>query len=178
MGKKGKELDIDMEFVPEEDPSTSSGFRTKDAQELRKETKKALKKAKEYLDGWQRAKADLINFKRESEEGKKDFARFANQDFIQELLPVIDSFEMALSHIDDKGVEQIRSQLLSVLKSRGVEQVSVGGEAFDPTQHDSIETVVVDTKKDDGKIIEVVQTGYTLHGKVIRAPKVKVGKYE
>ncbi len=148
---------------------------------------KCLIENKENLLGWQRSRADFINAKKENEEKLKELISFSRGDFISQILPVVDSFEMAFSNKDawekvDKnwrvGVEYIYSQLLSVLENNGLKQVDPIGEKFDPNFHISMEMVDIDTKKDDGIIVDVIQKGYKHEGKVIRPASVKVARYK
>lgn len=157
-------------------------------QDALKKTKEKLKEAEktkqEYLDGWQRTKADYINSKKRDEESAKELVKFANSNLIAELIPVLDSFEMAFSNKESwekvapewrKGVEYIYSQLLSVLTSNGISQLNPTGQHFDPNVHESVGLVETKNKDEDGKILEVIQKGYLLNGKHVRTAKVKVG---
>jgi len=182
MNKKDKKVDNSSEnkyedITIDEDQEMFSGMKGRSEKKLRKELKQVQKEAKEYLDGWQRAKADLINYKRESEEARTSFAKFATEDLLHQLLPVLDSFDAALAHGED-GVQHIYKQLLAVLKASGVEQVDPLGDQFDPAQHESVGTKQVENKKEDDAIVEVVQKGYTLHTKLIRPAKVRVGEFK
>lgn len=153
---------------------------------LRDELKVRTAERDEYLTGWQRAKADLINERKNEEEQRKDLQRFGQEGLLLDLIPVLDSFDMASANKEAwekapenwrKGVEYIHSQLLGVLKQYGCEPFDPQREAFDPTRHDSIESVPVSEKKQDHTVIEVLQKGYLLNDKVIRPAKVKVGAY-
>lgn len=155
--------------------------------QLREKLKKSEAERMEYLSGWQRAKADLINARKRDEEDKKDFVKYANEDLISEILSVLDSFDMAFANKEawekvDKnwriGVEYIYSQLLSVLEHFHLKAINPAGQKFDPNHHVSIENVEVTDKAQDGMIIDVIQKGYELSGKVIRAPKVRVGEFK
>jgi molecular chaperone GrpE len=148
--------------------------------------KKAEAERGEYLAGWQRAKADLINLRKRDEEDRKNAVKFANEDLLSDVLPALDSFDMAFSNkaawekVDKNwriGVEYIYSQLLSALDKYNLKQVNPTGQMFDPNLHIPLETVPVTDQASDGKITEVIQKGYELNGKMIRAPKVKVGEY-
>jgi molecular chaperone GrpE len=152
---------------------------------VKEELKQVKSEKQEYLDGWQRAKADLVNYKKRSEEDKKDFIKYANEDFILEILPVIENFEQAFKNKEvwekiDKnwttGIEFIYNQLKKVLEEKGVLEINPMGQEFDPNIHHSIEIIEIEDKKDDGKILEVVQKGYKLGEKIIKHPNVKVGK--
>ena len=155
--------------------------------QLREKLKKSEAERMEYLSGWQRAKADLINARKRDEEDKKDFVKYANEDLISEILSVLDSFDMAFANNEawekvDKnwrvGVEYIYSQLLSALERFNLKVINPVGQKFDPNHHVSIEGVEVTDKAQDGMIVSVVQKGYELSGKVIRAPKVRVGEFK
>ena len=174
----------DVVFEDEEDTENPKAALKK----LREKLKKAEAERMEYLAGWQRAKADLINARKRDEEERVSFIKFANQNFIEELLPALDSFSMAFSNKEawekvDKnwrlGVEYIYSQIISVLESNNVKVIDPKiGTTFDPNHHISIETVSVSDKNQDNTIIAVIQKGYELNGKVIRAPKVTVGEFK
>ena len=140
---------------------------------------------KEYLEGWQRAKADHINYKKEEAKRLEDIARFITAGLVQDLLPVLDSFELAIRSMpasgaaSDKGHEQgvllIRTQLLDVLKRRGLELIEViPGEAFNPERHESIGEV--EAKFSPGTVAEEIQKGFTLKGKVVRPSRVRIVK--
>ena len=148
--------------------------------------KKVTAEKQEYLTGWQRAKADLINAKKEFGEEKIKLLKFANSDLILRIIPVLDSFEIAFLNINENnkilkewsvGARHIYNQLLSVLKENGLKQIEPVNEKFNPKFHHSVETVQVENKKDENIIMEVLQKGYMLNDKVIREAKVKVGEY-
>lgn len=154
---------------------------------LREKIKKLEEKAQEYLTGWQKERADSINLKKRLEEEKKDFAKFAKEDIATEIIPVLDSFESAFKNKEawekvDKnwrvGVEYIHTQLVNVLGNHGVSIINPIGQLFDPQRDEAVETLEVDKKEDDHKVVEVVSVGYKLQDKIIRAPKVKVGEYK
>lgn len=154
---------------------------------LKEKLQKCLAERKDYLDGWQRAKADFLNFKKGEEKSKDDFVKFAKESLVNELIPILDSFQMAFSNKEawekaDKnwrvGIEYIYSQLLVVLKTNGLEEISPKQEIFDPWKHDCVETIEITEEKMDGMVIETMRDGYSLNGKVVRAAKVKVGKFQ
>ena len=135
----------------------------------------------EYLDGWKRAKADLINYKKDEFKRLEEVARFSNQQIVMDLIKVVDSFELAVSVIEkegsaEKGIYMIKSQLMDVLSKYGVEVIEVNvGDVFDPNIHEAITTVETDEAKDD-QVAEEVERGYTMGGRVLRATRVKVYK--
>jgi molecular chaperone GrpE len=147
---------------------------------LREKLKKVEAEKQEYLTGWQKAKAEFINARKRDEEDKKDFVRFANENLLAELFPVLDSFNMAMGNQEvwekvDKnwrmGVEYIANQLKKVLEEHGLKEINPIGEKFDPLRDEAIE----DGKESD-IITSVVSKGYSLNGKIVKAPKVKVGE--
>lgn len=147
---------------------------------LKEKLKKANEEKQAHLDGWMRDKAEFINARKRDEEAQKDFTRFSNESLISELIPVLDSFNMAMNNKEswekaDKnwriGVEYIYNQLKKVLEEFGLKEIDPIGKQFDPMRDEAIEH-----EKDGNVIISVVQKGYELHGKVLKAPKVKVGE--
>jgi molecular chaperone GrpE len=158
-----------VEYVPEENLSTEALAK---AEKLKKKLKSCEKERAEYLAGWQRAKADLINYKKEQEQKNSAFFKFANETLISEILPVLDSFEQAMKHSKDEGTLQLYNQLKSILKNQGLEEIESMGKKFNPEFHEAVEEI----KGKKGIIIKEVQKGYILNKKLIRPSKVKVGK--
>lgn len=154
---------------------------------LREKLKKSTAEKQEYLDGWQRARADYTNFKKISEKERGEFISLANEGLIDELVPILESFEMAWANKEawekvDKnwraGIEHIHNQFLSTLESRGMKILNPVGETFDSNTHEATEHVSVDKEKDNHKIISVQQKGYSLNGKILRPAKVVVGEFK
>lgn len=143
------------------------------------EIEKISKERDEYLDGWKRAKADLINYKKEELRRLEEVARFGSESLILELISILDDFDLALATLQkekasEKGVYMIRSRFEEILKRRGLEKIEVKvGDKFDPNFHEAIAAVEGGT---ENTIAEEVEAGYTLHGKVMRASRVKVYK--
>ncbi|MDP2676190.1 MAG: nucleotide exchange factor GrpE [bacterium] len=175
----------DIEIVEEgsvfaEDTADEGGEELpKRLDKLRKDLASCRKEKQEYLEGWQRAKADLINHKKDETERKQAVSQFASEDTIYDILPVLDSFDLALKHDMppdvEKGIRMIKGQLEEVLKRKGVETIAVTkGDAFDSAIHESIGETESDAK--EGTIAEEVQRGYRMYGKVIRASRVKIAK--
>jgi len=184
--KEGGEADEDvrLEATDAEEGEIHSLDKIK---QLREKLNICEKERKEYLDGWQRAKADFINTRKEEEKTRGDFLKLAKGNFLSELFPILDSFEMAFANkeawekVDSgwrKGVEYIHSQLETVFATNGFKKIDPLGEPFDPAFHISIASVPVLGEEDDGKVVEVVQKGYSLEGRVARPAKVKIGEYK
>lgn len=145
------------------------------------------KERQEYLDGWQRARADFINAKKREEEERAEFVKFSKKELLKELLPALDSFHTAFGDKDAwekvdlnwrMGVQYIYSQLVTVLERQGIALIEPEvGEPFDPKRHASIETVPVASKDKDHTIVAVVQKGYALYDKILQPAKVKIAEY-
>lgn len=138
--------------------------------------------ADEYLNGWKRAKADFINYKKRQEEAIVMFRKYAREDFIIELLPVLDYFNEAIKHMPENGnqlewingILAIKTRLEDFLKKYGIREISAVGEKFNPEFHEAVE--VVESEKEQGTILEESRKGYILNEKIIRVAKVKVAK--
>lgn len=137
------------------------------------ELERCKKQCQEYLDGWKRAKADLINYKKDEEKRFKEFAEFVQMEIIRDILNVLDSFYAAVDL--PEGVQHIQKQLEDVLKRHGVEEIPVHkAQLLDPNFHEAIGEEESD--QEPGTITKEVVKGYTLNGRVIRPAKVKVAK--
>ena len=142
------------------------------------------KQKEEYLEGWKKARADFLNYKKEEIERIGELIKYANEEFILKILPILDNFEIAIREIQCseeilKGFLQIKNQLQDFLKSQGVEEIKTLGEKFDPNFHEVVEEVTETGSlqaKESGIIIEEVQKGYKINGRLLRPAKVKVSK--
>ena len=153
-----------------------------------KEIEKLAEERDEYLDGWKRAKADLINYKKDELKRLEEVARFGSESLILELISILDDFDLALATLEkqgatEKGVYLIRSRFEDILKRRGLERIKVEtGDKFDPAIHEAISIVdgiPASAEASAGKentVAEEIEAGYTLHGRVIRPARVKVYK--
>jgi molecular chaperone GrpE len=179
-----------------ENPVYSDDLRFEDVEEtensavamkkLREKLKACEKEKKEYLDGWQRMRADFANIKKDEDVRRGETIKFASEGLVDDLLPVLDSFSMAFGNkeawekVDEnwrKGVEYIYAQMYSVLESRGLTEIGKIGEQIDPRTHIAIEEVQTSNEKESNTVSEVIQKGYRLHNKVIRPAKVKAFIY-
>jgi molecular chaperone GrpE len=113
--------------------------------------------------------------------------KFATKKFIEELLPVLDAYDMAQANKDawekvDKnwrmGIEYIFGQLKAILEKEGVTQHGKVGDEFDPHLHESMETVPVTNEAEHDKIVKVLQNGYRMHDTNLRPARVHVGRHE
>lgn len=161
----------DIEIV--EEVEAESSIKAADIKKVKEQLKACKSERQEYLDGWQRAKADFINTKKRlEEEGGKKF-EYGVQACIEKVLPALDSIDIALAQSEDEGLAMIQKQILEGL---GIEVLDPTGETFDPKIHEPMGTVEGDKDQED-KIVQVLQKGYTLGDTIIRPPKVQVATY-
>lgn len=176
----------DVEFV--ESNEDGDELPTKDiVKKLRADLKSCRKEKEEYLTGWQRAKADYVNLQKDTDSRIKDIKNLVTSNLIEDLLPVLDSFDMAMGNKDAwekvdanwrNGIEYIRAQFTRVLEDNNVTAINQVDTPFDPNLHESIETIPTEDESQDHKIAQVVQTGYKIGERVIRPARVKVFEYK
>ena len=183
--KEDKAESNDVSFSPLTDEGDEAGEKDK-LKELRAKLSESEKKAAEYLDGWQRARAEFINFRREQEAGLKDYRYQVRASTLLEILPILGYFERAFHQPGwnssepgwRSGVEQIYKELQARLKGLGVEDFGQIGEHFNPAIHESVGTRGVEKEEEDDTIIEIVEKGYRLDEKMIKPVRVIIGKYK
>lgn len=159
---------------PSEEALEEEGFKDK-IKKLREELEKCRKEKEEYLAGWQRAKADFINTRKDEERARENFLKFAEENFLKEFLAVADSLELALKLKPSEGMSEIYSQLRELLKRHGAGVIEAKGKKFNPFEHEAIERMEISEPEKDNTVLEELQKGWYLHEKVLRPAKVKVG---
>lgn len=138
------------------------------------------KERDEYLLGWQRAKADFINYKKEELRRLEEIAKYGTEELIYEFVTVMDNFDLGLAALEksgpvEKGIYMIRTQIADILRKRGLEKIEVKiGDTFNPELSEAI--VEEESEKPPGTIIEIIEPGYRLNGKILRVTRVKVAK--
>jgi len=175
--------EIDEEITVEHEEQDLSAVLKK----LREKLKTCEKDKQEYLLGWQRMRADYVNAKKQAESDRATFATFAEIDLMNDLLPVLSSFDVATMNKAEwekapfewrTGIESIHGLFVSTLKNRGLEIIDPAiGTDFDPSIHEAIETETTGDKSKDSKVLKVVERGYSLQGKSLKAPRVIIGEY-
>lgn len=144
------------------------------------ELEKVTKERDEYLDGWKRAKADYMNYKRDEAERFASWGKMANESLVEDLLLVLDSLNLGLSMIPDgsaekKGMILLRTQMEDILRRYGLSKIEAPpGKAYDPSVEEAVGEI--DSSYPQGSVAEEVEKGYILGGKVIRPAKVKIAK--
>lgn len=127
----------------------------------------------------QRLAAEFDNYKKRTDKEKADYKTYLVKDFVEKLLPIIDSFELALKDTKSpeqfkKGVEMIYSQLYTMLEKEGLKPIDALGEKLDPYKHEAL--LHEKSSKPDDTIIEELSKGYMLKDAVVRTSKVKIAK--
>lgn len=151
-------------------------------QNLQSQLSECQQKMEEYLNGWQRERADFANYKKDETKTREESRFYIKSKIVYEFLTVLDNFDLALKHMPEdlednnwvKGVSHIRQQLETILKGEGAEEIRCVGEKFDPALHEALEEI--ESEKESGVILEELQKGYKLDGRVIRPSKVKISK--
>ena len=181
--------------------SAGEGKKELNLEELKKKLEDCQKLKDEYLAGWQRARADFLNYKKEEMERIGEILKYEDLGLILKILPILDNFEISEKKLPEnlksdeniRGLLLIKKQILDFLKSQEIEEIKSVGEKFDPNFHEIIgevspseaslspEALAKEEAKEDEKlesriVIEEIQKGYTIQGRLLRPAKVKVAK--
>ncbi len=163
---------------------TSDG---KSAHAKENETKKKIveleQSSKEWQDKYIRLSAEFDNYRKRTLKEKAELIFSANENLLKDILAVVDDFERGIDHIDKshdlealkKGIHLIYTKFSEFLKQKGVKEIEAKGQAFDLDFHEAMTKIPAPSKKDKGKVIDVIEKGYMLNDKVIRYAKVVVG---
>ncbi len=180
-----------IKVTEEKDYPSKSDLMTKPEEPAKKENLSDLegklqekdKEAKDYYDRYLRLSAEMENFKRRAEKEKSEIYKFANENILKELIPVLDNLERALNHGQETentqalllGVEMTYKAFWTVLEKYGLTRVEALGEEFDPNLHEAV-MVQEDAERPPGVVISQMQKGYRLHNRLIRPAMVVVSK--
>lgn len=138
-------------------------------------------KCAEYLDGWKRAQADYQNLLKEIAKSRREYVKYANENLILEILPILDNFKLAFNQIPEAeknsawvaGFQHIKKQIEELLRNNGCEEIKTVGQLFNPLEHEAIEQVSNEAHADNAVVLEK-KPGYKLNNKVVQAAKVIV----
>ncbi|MBN1366198.1 MAG: nucleotide exchange factor GrpE [Syntrophaceae bacterium] len=153
----------------------------KGIEDLKKKLEEKEKEAAVNYDRYLRAVADFDNYKKRTIREKADAIKYGNEDIIKDILPFIDSLDRALEHDtgDVKafkdGIALIQDQLLCCLKKHGVERIDATDKDFDPNFHEAVMQVESD-QHDENKVVNEMEKGYLLNGRLLRPSRVCVCK--
>lgn len=170
------------EFVETDEEGNELGPKDQ-VKKLRAQLKQAVAEKQQYLTNWQKDKAEFVNARKRYEESKADYVKFAAGNIVEDILPALDSFDSAINNkvlLENvskewqSGIQSIYDQLKGSLGKHGVESFGQKGDAFDPNLHHSVAMVPASPEDTDHTIAEVLQRGYKMNGRVLRAALVKV----
>lgn len=184
---KDKKTDTENNSKSEEtkkEENTDDRSDEKDTSDSLTKEEKLQQEVDKHKDKYLRLFAEFENYKRRTSKERLELFKTASQELMQAMLPVLDDFDRALKEINkskDKnlieGVELINNKLRETLKSKGLEPMSVKeGDTFDGDIHEAVTQIPAPEESMKGKIVDVVERGYTLGDKIIRFPKVVTGK--
>lgn len=149
--------------------------------DLKRELERAREEVRQYNDHYLRVLADMENMRKRTSREREEYVKYATTPLIKKLLPVIDDLERALNmsaqHQDyaslHKGVEMIVKSLHEIIKTEGVQTIEASGKPFDPEFHEPL-ILEESTEHPSNTVLEELQRGYMLHGRVLRPSLVKV----
>lgn len=176
------ELRDDVEFEVNDDSNEALGAQSK-IKQLREQLKEAQQKRDEYLAGWQREKADAVNARKDALLEADRRALRAKERILDELIPILDSFDMAVgseswAEVRDgfrTGMEHVRNQLVEMLARNGIERFGKVGEQFDPRTHEAVQEMD-DVAGESHSIVKILRFGYRAGDSVLRPAQVIVKK--
>jgi len=181
-GKKQPENVETVETVEAEVLTAEEAAAAESAGPLQVEIEKLQAEKAELVNTLQRLQADFENFRRRSRQEKEDFLKYAAEGLLTQLLPVLDNFERALAASKDgemktfvPGVEMIFRQLQQVMEKEGMAPIEAVGCPFDPNIHEAV-MQVEEPNRPANTVLEELQKGYTLKGKLLRPSVVKVSQ--
>ena len=172
----------DVDFEPEDELGSIGAAKAK-LQKLKDELEKVKKERQEYLDGWQRAKADMVNSRQETMRQAQRTSERAVESFVEDLIPALDGFDLAAGSPSwetvapewRSGVDQIRNQLLDTLSRQGVKRFGKAGETFDHALHEAVQETD-EMPGEPGTVVRILRYGYKIGDRVIRPAQVIVKK--
>ncbi len=183
----GSDEQIEDEFIEEEE----GGAGEASVKKLREKLQKAVAEKQESLDGWQRARADLANFRRDEMQREVDREIRTKIDFAEALIPTLDAFDMVLKDQNyqsgdanfKKGIDAVHSNLIKSLERIGITRFNPEGEKFSPHSHEALREVPTENREQDHTIESVHAPGYRIEksgeveGRLIRPAQVSVYTY-
>lgn len=175
--EKIEEQEINKEENTAEEPEVTDATEENSIETLER-------KLQEQKDKYLRLFADFDNYKKRTAKERLDLLNTAGKDIILSILPVLDDFERAIAAADNatdvnsvkEGMDLIKNKLFNTLKQRGLEPMDSQGKDFDAEQQEAITEIPAPNAEMKGKVMDVVEKGYLMNGKIIRYAKVVVGK--
>ncbi|MEI6400071.1 MAG: nucleotide exchange factor GrpE [bacterium] len=180
-------IDVDDVSFEAEDGEGNTMNASQKLKMLRDKLKISERERMDNLTGWQRAKADYVNLQKEEEQKRKDMRTYVTTDIIEQLLPVLDSFDMAFANKEAwekvdanwrSGIEYIHAQFLRVLADNNVTSINQTNVPFDHNIHEAIENIETDEQSKDHTVATIIQSGYKIGDRIIRPARVKVFEFK
>jgi len=179
--KKEHPEHINAQSAEHQDEKFVAEDHNKEIEDLKKKLEEKEKEAAANYDKYLRAVAELDNYKKRVIKEKTDIIKYGKEDIVKDILPFMDSLDRALEHDTGDiqsfkdGIALIQDQLLCCLKKHGVERIETAGADFDPNFHEALMQVESD-RHEDNKIVNEIEKGYLLNGRLIRPSRVCVCK--
>ncbi len=183
MSEKEK-VSEEVEEIIEETPAAEELTEAIEETEVVSEIDELKKQLDEKEDQFLRARAEIANITNRNRNERETLQKYRSQDLGKKLLPAIDNLERALkTEVTDeqgaslkKGVEMVLESLRHALKEEGIEEIPAAGEVFDPNLHQAVQTIPASDDQPADTVVEVLQKGYKLHDRVLRASMVVVAQ--
>lgn len=187
--KDSKEKEVEEKNIEVKENTKSKEDKEKSSKKSDKKNKKKSKtedfehKYNEISDKYIRLTAEFDNFRKRSLKEKMELVKFAGEDILINILPVMDNFERAMKSMQNEskenvvkeGIELIYNNFKEFLSQHGIKEIEAIGNDFNTDLHEAITKIPATEEDQKGKVIDVIEKGYELHGKVIRFAKVVVG---
>jgi molecular chaperone GrpE len=169
----------DVQFEAENNEPPKGGDAERRVAKLKAELEQVKAERQEYMDGWQRAKADYVNMLKRIETEGRSMELRGRIKAVETLLPAFDALERAKEHAElPAGFDAIVRQLESAFKALGLEAVGEVGESFDPSLYEALGQEIVAEEEKDDKITTLLERGWRIGDTIIRPAKVRVGRFE
>lgn len=182
--EENSEQEVSQEETPQEEASQEPESGLTEEEKLAQELEKANEQINEEKDKYLRLSAEFDNYRKRTIKEKAELILTGSEKSISSILPIVDDFERALKNMETatdvaavkEGVELIYHKFISVLLQNGVKMIETKEKPLDTDYHEAIAVIPAPNEELKGKILDCVQTGYMLNGKVIRHAKVVVGE--
>jgi molecular chaperone GrpE len=177
----------DNHDVNSEEESASDGQKAEESTETdkaEKELKETVAKLAEMQDKYIRLSAEFDNYRKRTLREKIDMSKYAGEDLLFKIIPLMDDFERAIKHMEDdtdcaamkSGIDLIYSKFSEFLKQSGVKEIDAMNSSFNVDIHEAVAKIPVNEEEKKGKVVDVLLKGYYLQDKVLRFSKVVVGE--
>ncbi len=184
MKKEEQEKNIEVKEEASEEKKDAKNKKKSEKKEKKKsKTEELQKKYNELNDKYLRLSAEFDNYRKRCLKEKTDLIKSAGEDILINILPVMDNFERAMKSLDEnpdidsvkEGIHLIYNSFKDFLSQKGIKEIEAIGEDFDTDRHEAISQIPAQSEDQKGKVIDTVEKGYELNGKIIRFAKVVVG---